>query len=188
MKLFSFLLVSLILLFLACLYEDPVAPEGEDGNSDSCSYTVTYDDQGATTPVNPSIQAAVPPAMTVDSLPTPPSKMCYVFSGWYTQPNGSGMQFNASTAVTTDITVYAHWIHYDYIVTFNDQGAITPTYPTTIMIYCPRTTVGQLPTPPSKIGWVFGGWWTKPNGGGTEFTASTVVTTSITVYAKWIEE
>ena len=43
-----------------------------------------------------------------------------------------------------------------------------------------------MPTNPTKEGYTFGGWYTEINGGGTEFTASTVVLKDITVYAKWL--
>jgi uncharacterized repeat protein (TIGR02543 family) len=42
-----------------------------------------------------------------------------------------------------------------------------------------------MPTEPTKSDYTFGGWWTSPNGGGTEFTAGTI-TADITVYAKWL--
>ena len=44
----------------------------------------------------------------------------------------------------------------------------------------------SMPTEPAKSGSVFGGWYTAANGGGTQFTADTVVAANITVYAKWI--
>jgi uncharacterized repeat protein (TIGR02543 family) len=44
--------------------------------------------------------------------------------------------------------------------------------------------VGTLPTP-ARTGFTFGGWYTAQNGGGSQFTASTPVTATITVYAKW---
>ena len=50
----------------------------------------------------------------------------------------------------------------------------------------PATTVQQLPEPPVHKGYDFAGWYTEPNGNGTEFTADTEVTCDITVYAKWI--
>jgi uncharacterized repeat protein (TIGR02543 family) len=44
-----------------------------------------------------------------------------------------------------------------------------------------------LPTSPAKSGYDFDGWYTTKSGGGTAFTATTKVTASITVYAKWTE-
>ena len=42
-----------------------------------------------------------------------------------------------------------------------------------------------MPTP-QKANNTFGGWFTERNGGGSAFTASTQVTSNITVYAKWM--
>ena len=43
----------------------------------------------------------------------------------------------------------------------------------------------SLPDPPTRDSYRFDGWYTAKNGGGTAFTASTDVTKSLTVYAKW---
>jgi uncharacterized repeat protein (TIGR02543 family) len=47
-------------------------------------------------------------------------------------------------------------------------------------------SVGLLPMKLEKDGYIFGGWYTERNGGGTLVTARTTVSGSITVYAKWI--
>ena len=71
-----------------------------------------------------------------------------------------------------------------YTVTFDSQGAdIFYTSSTTVTE--PATTLGYLPTAPQKSGFVFDGWFTEPEGYGTEFTAETYVGEDITVYAKW---
>jgi hypothetical protein len=41
----------------------------------------------------------------------------------------------------------------------------------------------NMPSKPTKSGCVFGGWYTARNGGGSEFTGSTVVTANMTLYA-----
>ena len=70
-----------------------------------------------------------------------------------------------------------------YTVTFDSQGGekIAKIQVTT----SPATTVGTLPTAPTRSGYIFGGWYTKIAGTGTEFTASTPVRANITVYAYW---
>jgi uncharacterized repeat protein (TIGR02543 family) len=151
----------------------------------SYSYTVTFDGQNATTPPSPSSMNVVSPATTVGSLPTPPTKTGYVFGGWNTQPNGAGSQFTGSTAVTASITVYAQWNTNSFTVTFDDQSATTPPSPSSMNVVSPAITVGSLPTPPTKTGYVFGGWFTQINGAGSQFTENTVVSAGITVYAKW---
>jgi uncharacterized repeat protein (TIGR02543 family) len=130
---------------------------------------------------NPTSITITAPATTVGvDLPVP--KMSgYIFGGWYKGKAGTGEQFTPTTSFAKDIIVYAYW--YKYKVTFDsgtttiDRGA-TP----------PATTVDTLPAPPVKTDYTFAGWWTAPNGGGTEFTASSIVNASnapLTVYAKW---
>ena len=72
-------------------------------------YTVTFDDQGATTHVTPATKIVESPATTVGSLPTAPEKTFCTFGGWYTQTGGAGDEFTAGTTVTSNITVYAKW-------------------------------------------------------------------------------
>jgi uncharacterized repeat protein (TIGR02543 family) len=43
-----------------------------------------------------------------------------------------------------------------------------------------------LPEVPTKAGCTFSGWYTLTDGGGTEFTESTIVTADLMVYAKWV--
>jgi uncharacterized repeat protein (TIGR02543 family) len=42
-----------------------------------------------------------------------------------------------------------------------------------------------MPSEPIRSGYSFGGWYTSTGGGGTQFTATTTVANTITVYAKW---
>lgn len=71
-----------------------------------------------------------------------------------------------------------------YTVTFDSQGATVEADPTSITV-TPGQTVGSLPTEPTRTDYIFDGWYTEIDGGGTEFTASTIVNANITVYAKW---
>jgi uncharacterized repeat protein (TIGR02543 family) len=71
------------------------------------------------------------------SLPAS-QKQCYDFGGWWTEKNGGGTVFDASTSVTADITVYAQWTYVGF----------TPSYP------APSTyTIGG--PGPSCVGKVF---------------------------------
>ncbi len=251
------------------------------------SYTVTFDSQNADTAANPSSIVVTEPATTVASLPTAPVKSGFEFGGWFTQANGEGTAFTTSTVVNGNITVYAKWnavapvdtsaqdvaslkstlaisfadgdsatsvtknitlpsgsngvnvswsssnanvvstagivtrpafangnanvtltatlskgtasdtkafaltvlavAPYSYVVTFDSQNADTAASPASITVTEPATTVSSLPSAPEKSGFTFGGWFTQTEGNGTEFTASTTVSGSITVYAKWTE-
>ena len=150
------------------------------------TYTVFFDGQSATTSANPASKAVVPPAVTVGQLPISPTKTGYNFGGWFTEPEGAGTEFTASTIVSSNITVYAKWNEYSYTVRFNDQGATTPVGDPSKTVASPNTTVGTLPTEPAYSGFYFGGWNTKSDGTGTYFDANTPVTADITVYAIWM--
>lgn len=69
-----------------------------------------------------------------------------------------------------------------YTVKFDSDGGTTVADVTGI---APNTTI-TLPTAPTKSGYTFSGWFTGRNGSGTAFTAATVVTSNMTVYAKWL--
>ena len=179
-KIFSLVLFC-ALLIIGC--DSPTSSSSSDDSSDS--YTVTYDSQGATSAASPSTATVTSPDTHVSSLPTAPSKTGYGFGGWYTETNGGGSQFSDSTTVSSDITVYAYWVADAHTVTFDSQSATVEASPTTKIVVSPATTVDSLPTAPSKTGYTFGGWFTVTNGGGTEFTTGTTVSSDITVYAKW---
>jgi len=77
--------------------------------SDSTTtYTVTFDKNGGDTDASPSSISEVTSGATV-TLPTAPARSGYTFSGWNTVAGGSGSTFTGSTAVTSNITVYAQW-------------------------------------------------------------------------------
>jgi uncharacterized repeat protein (TIGR02543 family) len=140
-------------------------------------YTVTFNpDNGSQTTLR-----TVNSGNTVGNMPDNPARSGYIFGGWYTAPNGGGSQFHADTVVTGNTTVYAKWTIIQYTVTFNPDngGRITP------MTVNSGSSVGNMPANPSRDFYTFGGWYTAQNGGGTAFTASTVVSGNITVYAKW---
>ena len=149
------------------------------------NYTVTFNDQGATTPVGEPSKSVASPNTTVGTLPTEPANTGYHFIGWNTKSDGTGAYFDANTLVTCDTTVYAIWMaNPSFTVTFDSQGASN--YITRqIKVISPNTTTGYLPTDPIKKGFSFNGWYTGREGTGQKFTASTVVTGNITVYASW---
>jgi hypothetical protein len=76
-------------------------------SSTSGQYTVTFNAQGGS--VSPST-TNVNAGATVTTLPTPTRTGNYSFGGWFTQTNGGGTQFTASTVVNADITLYAKWV------------------------------------------------------------------------------
>ncbi len=146
----------------------------------TAQYAVTFDADGGT----PATQTVIAQANRTVTLPAEPAKNNSVFSGWFTQKNGQGTQFTSTTTVTDNITVYAKWLPSGevYTVTFNADGGTPATQ-------AKQATSGgtvALPAAPAKGTDTFSGWFTGQNGQGSEFTASTPVNASITVYAYWI--
>ena len=148
-------------------------------------YTVTFDSQSATVASSPTSKTVTYPATTIDALSTAPTKTGYTFGGWYTATNGGGTAFTASSVVSASTTVYAKWNANVYTVTFDSQSATVMPSPSTKSVTYPATTIDALPTPPTKTGYTFGGWYTAINGGGQLFTAFTQVSSDTTIYAYW---
>jgi uncharacterized repeat protein (TIGR02543 family) len=84
---------------------------------------------------------------------------------------------------------------WSYTVTFdknNEDAGSTDPEPATVMVRKPQTTVTRMPvTPPTRPGYIFVSYNTKPDGSGPVFKAgsagsdATVVTGDMTVYAQW---
>ncbi len=148
----------------------------------SHSYTVTFSNQNATTGPSPAAMTVASPATTLSAFPAAPTRTGYAFAGWWTGTGGTGTQVSLSTPITGNATFYPKWA---VTVTFNAPEATTGPSPTAITLASGSTTLGTLPTAPTRTGYTFGGWYTGQNGTGTIFSGSTTVTQSITVYAKW---
>jgi uncharacterized repeat protein (TIGR02543 family) len=152
------------------------------------SYTVTFKLNDGTGN-NHTVETVTPPADTVSSLPSIPTRSGYTFTGWDTQPGGGGTAFTSSTTVSASIAVYAQWDPEVYTVTFMSN------YPTDTILHTktvtvPATAIGSadFPANPARTGFTFTGWDTQPGGGGTGFTLSSLVNADRTVYAQWDPE
>jgi uncharacterized repeat protein (TIGR02543 family) len=138
-------------------------------------YTVSFDVDGgnAVTPqtVNHGAKA---------TQPADPAKTGYTFAGWFTDNTyATGFDFN-NTVITGNTVIYAKWVINQYTVSFDSNGgsAVTPVttnYNTTI----------TAPTPPTRTGYTFGGWF-KEAGLTTAWNFTTdKVTQNTMLYAKW---
>jgi uncharacterized repeat protein (TIGR02543 family) len=164
---------------------------GDNPNNDNdegkSTYTVTFDADGGTFSGGGKTQTlTVKGSATVaySEMPANPSKEGYSFAGWYTSYNGQGAMFTDHTTVSGDRTVYAKWGDAGkYMVFFDSDGgdACQP-----IMLDA-GASAGFLLYSPKRSTFLFDGWYTEPDGGGTQFTASTTVNASIIVYAKWMK-
>ncbi|WP_372637381.1 S-layer homology domain-containing protein [Cohnella sp.] len=71
-----------------------------------------------------------------------------------------------------------------HTVAFDKNGGDTEATPPTLSV-TDGETVAALPAPPTRTGYAFAGWNTQPNGSGTGFDETTVVSGDVTVYAMW---
>lgn len=72
-------------------------------------YTVTFNKNGGSTEVTPSSVTVQSGLSIGTSMPNSPSYTGYTFTGWNSEPNGSGTPFDENTIVTGNMTVYAMW-------------------------------------------------------------------------------
>ncbi len=174
----------MLINFVACSEDDP----SEDDSSET-NYTVTYDGNGNTggsVPVDSNSYTAGQAVTALNNLGSL-VKSGAAFDNWNTQVGGSGTTYTPDQVFlmgSTNLTLYAQWSTIFFAVSFNGQGADIEASPISMNI-ATGNTVGSLPTSPQKTGFVFGGWFTTINGGGSEFTTSTSISADITVYAKW---
>jgi uncharacterized repeat protein (TIGR02543 family) len=142
---------------------------------------VTYDANGGNTPVPTSNSVTF--GSTYGTLATT-SRTGYAFNGWFTAISG-GTQVTTSTLVSTasNHTIYAHWTASTYTVSYDANGGNTPVPTSNSVTF--GSPYGTLATT-SRTSYTFNGWFTAASGG-TQVTASTVVTTAgnHTLYAQW---
>ena len=126
------------------------------------------------------------------SLPANPKKDGFEFDGWYWDENTWERPFTANSLLneklTSDMRVYAKWKDaetekQEYVVTFNSMGGTA--------IDSVTVTEGSLlarPAEPSYTGFVFNGWYKDEDCTVSWVFETDTVTSSITLYAGWIEE
>jgi uncharacterized repeat protein (TIGR02543 family) len=143
--------------------------------------TITFDKNGGTTEANPATKAVVPPATTVETLPTAPTRTGYSFDGWNTAANGSGTAFTATTAVTESKTVYAQWTAHTLSISYANGGG-TGSGPNTPSFALYDTNVTMPANPYTRDGFNFAGWAVSGEGstaGGTYQAGISVAVTAL---------
>ena len=95
------LVILLVLGFIGC---------GEN-TTDDTEFIVTFDLDGGNINGNTeSVQIKIKSGGTISNLPNPQrTENSTGFGGWFTQKNGFGNEFNTTTKVSSNLTVYAKW-------------------------------------------------------------------------------
>ena len=147
------------------------------------AYSVTYDSNGAesgTVPVDSNYYIAGE-TVTLKGNEGNLAKSGYVFDGWNTASDGSGVTYLPGQTIEMQeggITLYAVWAE-SYKVTFMNEGKV---------YHQTEVKKGTQVQPPSaepvKEGYTFKGWYTDENYT-TEWNFSNPVTNDMNLYAKW---
>ncbi|NCC12124.1 MAG: hypothetical protein EOM32_02005 [Spirochaetia bacterium] len=145
------------------------------------SYTVTFDEQGGTTP-NPTSKTVAYDSTYGDLAAT--LRSGYTFTGWYTQMSDGTKIENATIVSTeTDHTLYAHWTPTSYTITYDlDGGTNAVTNPPSYTIDTPTLTLAE----PTKPNYTFDGWYASSAFSGSPVTSILKGSTGAKAfYAKW---
>ncbi|GHV69904.1 hypothetical protein AGMMS49928_14790 [Spirochaetia bacterium] len=154
------------------------------------TYTINYHANGASG-TTPSPQSATYGESRTISNEGGLSLAGWLFGGWNTKADGTGIVYAAGSSLTVDsnLTLYAQWMTdtTPYTVSYHANGgdgtapsSQTATFGTSIAV----SGQGSL----NHAGRAFNGWNTRDDGTGTAyFTGSSLtVHTNITLYAQWI--
>lgn len=135
-------------------------------------YEITFDSNGGSTVAGQLVHEG-----DTVTKPADPTKTDFVFDHWCSDP-GLTTEYNFSTAVFADMTLYAKWKPL-YTVTFDSVGgsAVAPQA-------VPEGDTATIPTSPTKALYVFDGWY-KEASYVTLYDFTDPVTSSFTLYAKW---
>jgi uncharacterized repeat protein (TIGR02543 family) len=155
-------------------------------NSPVTEYTLFYDgneNTGGTVPGNQTGNGNVTLATNSGSL----ERDGFIFKGWNTEPNGSGIRYLVSSTynLSGDVTLFAEW---DPIpaITYDPNGATGGETPDDIPLGSSVTidpNSGNL----VRTGYEFVGWNTEPDGTGTRYLAGMTPTLpeGTVLYAEW---
>ena len=102
----------------------------------------------------------------------------YTFDGWYTDATRT-KEFDFSTPITSNTTVYAKWTANDYYVSFVTEHGKTPTSQN-VKYNGTATNPGEL----TEDGYTFIGWYADKDHN-TKFDFTKPITGDTKVYAKW---
>lgn len=117
--------------------------------------------------------------------PADPTREGYTFDGWYTKADDTGAKYDFNTAVSGDMTLYAHWKIKEFTVTFStgDGGSAVASQRVNY-----GETVTKPATDPTMDGKKFIGWVTDDGSGNatdTPYFFTAKVTSDLTLHAKW---
>ena len=134
---------------------------------------------------------------TMPSVATP-TMDGYLFSGYYTGPDGTGTQYYdadmsdmAIWDIAVDTTLYAYWIPIDYNVTYNCNGRDGGAVPYDSTVYHYRDMVTISTDEPTRTGYAFDGWVSDISGDTNTYKTNetdtfTMPSDDVILTARWV--
>ncbi|MBY0203736.1 MULTISPECIES: S-layer homology domain-containing protein [Paenibacillus] len=169
-------------------YQDQSASKKTTVKSLTTQYNVSYNGNGhesGSVPVDMQGYSTLSPLVTVAENTGNMEKEGYIFSHWNTAADGTGTDYSPNDTFNingADVTLYAQWVNGNSDVTFVTNGG-TPILSQSVG----HNLMATEPSPPSKAGYKFLGWYTD-----IELTQAydfqSPVTSNLTLYAKWQSE
>lgn len=170
---------------------NPPASSGSGGGTTVSTYTVTYNDNGATSGTVPGTQNKIAGrAVTVAQNSGSLTKTGYTFNGWNTKADGTGTSYAAGSSFTddADLTLYAQWKANTYTVTFSGGTGVS----TSVTVTYDQTPPQITPPSPPTTGFSFKSYNTEKNGSGIDYYDGNGVgvgtwreSNNTTLYAQW---
>jgi uncharacterized protein (TIGR02145 family)/uncharacterized repeat protein (TIGR02543 family) len=150
-------------------------------------YNVSFYDPVGGIPTPPASAICVPHGDSLGSrFPAKPAKAGYRFVGWFDTPAATGgKEYTSSTPITERVSLTARWNRVQYLACFDANGGTPNTIPC-ITVDSGDTIGPRWPANPTRKGYTFSGWFDTPAAtGGTQYTSTTIITRSVSLYARW---
>lgn len=161
-------------------------------------YTITFNNQGATTQGSSSATATYGSSMPSIAIP---AKTGYTFGGYFTEQDGAGTKFYnadgtsaANWNLTNNTTLFAKWIAKTSTVTLDKNNGSGSNFTVTATYDSDMPAIENWDAP-TKTGYAFGGYFdTSADTGGTQYYSSSGASTATwdkigaqTLYARWVQ-
>ena len=143
---------------------------------DTIKYTITFNSNGGNTI---TAYNNILYGQTI-SKPTDPTRTGYIFNSWCKDIALTNVWNFSTDTVTSNMTLYAKWDTIKYAVTFISNGGIVTTYDSV-----PYGTTISKPTDPTRAGYIFNSWHRNTSLTNAWNFNPDVVTSGMTLYAKW---
>ena len=177
--------------FMVKLLEPLIPQNGQENDpqneQDNTIYTITFNANGGEGTVQPIVVKAGEGITLPNGNEL--SKEGYLFSGWNSDANGTGITFTEGSTYTpvNSITLYAVWVDamLAITITFDTNGGNGTVQP--IIANAGEEIILPNGSGLHRVGYIFVGWNTNVDGTGITYTADIIFTpiSNITLYAVW---